>query len=59
MERVEETLGVGFEADVATVQTLLKFFIFQIKGVLAVGQRGVALQVERVGNRCRSCSFIG
>ena len=48
MERIEEALGVGLKADVATVQGFLEFLVLRVEGVLTVRAERVALQEERV-----------
>jgi len=48
VERIEETLRVGFETDIAAMEFLLELFILQVKGIFTIGEGGVTLQVKRV-----------
>ncbi len=46
VERVEEALRVGLEADVAAVQRFLEFLVLRVERILAVRAERVALQEE-------------
>src|SRR5210317_380705 len=49
MERVEETLGVRLETDIAAMQLALGFNVLQIESTFTVGQGRVTLHEKRVG----------
>ena len=46
VERIEEALRVGLEADVAAVQGFLEFLVLRVERILAVRTERVALQEE-------------
>ena len=46
---IEEALGIGLETDVGRIQAGLEILVLLVEGVLAVGQRYVALEEKRMG----------
>src|SRR3972149_8624218 len=56
MQGVQETLRIGFEAEVAWMQSLLEFFILLIERILTVPHQGIALQKE--GMSCISHDLV-
>ena len=50
VQGIQEALGIGFKADITTVQGRLKFLVLRIEGIFAVSTERITLQEERM--RC-------